>query len=139
MKTIKELTEIIKVSKVSIYKAIKRDDIKEHIINRDNMTYVDETGEQLLTALFKLNSKVYSKVKTSENDEILFLRKQIEKLNVKNDDLQSELSKEREHSRNIAEQLAMLTDNAQKLQAAQLTDGKKPGLFSRLFRKQDKE
>lgn len=53
MKTIKELTEIIKVNKVSIYKAIKRDDIKEHIIKQNNTTYIDETDGKLLIELFK--------------------------------------------------------------------------------------
>jgi hypothetical protein len=76
MKTVRELADSIKVSKVSIYKALKRDDIREHVIKRDNMTYIDETGEQLLIQLFLINSKVKSEVKSSKSDEILFLREQ---------------------------------------------------------------
>jgi DNA-binding transcriptional MocR family regulator len=118
MKTIKELTETIKVSKVSIYKAIKRDEIQGHITKRDNTTYIDETGEQLLIEMFKLNSKeteINSQVKSEkalpierQDDEIIFLREQIK-------EMQSELKTEREHSRNIAEKLAELTHNSQVL------------------------
>ena len=79
MKTVRELSDIIKVSKVSIYKALKRDDIKEHIITHDNITCIDETGEQLLIDLFLINSKVNSTVKSAETRlTIEILMKQLE-------------------------------------------------------------
>ena len=79
MKTVRELADIIKVSKVSIYKALKRDNIKEHVITHDNITCIDETGEQLLIDLFLINSKVNSTIKSAENGlTIEILMKQLE-------------------------------------------------------------
>jgi hypothetical protein len=67
------------------------------------------------------------------------------------DELTAELAKEREHSREQSERMAVLADQAQKLQLAQmkpqLTDGvadpqaetppqEKPSLFCRLFGKE---
>lgn len=129
MKTVRELTDIIKVSKVSIYKALKRVDIKEHIIKQDNITYVDEVGEQLLVDLFKLNSKVYGTVKSAENDEISFLREQNKLLT---DKLIS-----------LSEQLAKLTENGQVLLREQnlksLTppEPEKVNLWNKLFRRKN--
>jgi hypothetical protein len=75
LKTVRELADAIKVSRVSVYKALKRDDMQGHVIKRDNMTHIDEIGEQILVNLFsKVNSKVNSEVKS--DGEILFLREQ---------------------------------------------------------------
>lgn len=48
------------------------------------------------------------------NSEVDFLRKQVEQL-------QAELSKERQHSRELAEQIVLLANQAQKLQLAQMS------------------
>ena len=68
--------------------------------------------------------------------EVDFLRKQVEQL-------QTELSKERQHSRDLAERLAILTDQAQQLQLAQMQQDQisesaqlqKKGWFRRLIGK----
>lgn len=60
MRTVKELADSFKVSRQTIYNAIARDDIKKHTFKQDNLTLIDETGVELLEALF-------DKEKTSEN------------------------------------------------------------------------
>ena len=51
---------------------------------------------------------MFNDIKHNGNDDMLFLKEQIKKL-------QEELKTEREHSRNIAEQLLELTKNSQEL------------------------
>lgn len=142
MRTIKELSDMIKVSKVSIYKAVKRDGIQEHVIKRDNITYVDEKGEQLLINLFN-HSKQEVKQLKAENDIVNILTSRIE-------NLEEELSKEREHSRQqadkiaaLAEQLAQLTENGQILLREQnlkrLPEVGKTSFWNRLFKRKDKD
>lgn len=48
MKSIKEISEIIGISKVSLYKLIKKPELKEHIKKEYNTTFVDEVGEQII-------------------------------------------------------------------------------------------
>lgn len=52
--------------------------------------------------------------KEKSSSEVDFLRKQVEQL-------QTELSKERQHSRELAERIVVLADQAQKLQLAQIS------------------
>lgn len=66
----------------------------------------------------KVKQPIQPHVKSKLNEEtgsseVDFLRKQVEQL-------QAELSKERQHSRDLAERLATLTDQAQQLQLAQM-------------------
>lgn len=49
-----------------------------------------------------------------DNSEVVFLRKQVEQL-------QAELSKERQHSRELAERVVVLADQAQRLHLAQMS------------------
>jgi hypothetical protein len=93
MKTIKELADSIKVSKVSIYNAIKKDNIKPYVFIQDGLTLVDEIGAELLIALFNKekntddssNNKVESKddykefIDDKTNDIISILKLEIEK------------------------------------------------------------
>lgn len=80
-----------------------------------------------------VTSKLNEETGSSEVD---FLRKQVEQL-------QAELSKERQHSRDLAERLATLTDQAQQLQLAQMQQDQisesvqksKCGWLQRLLRK----
>ena len=132
MKTVRELADIIQISKVSIYKALKRDDIKLHVIKRDNTSYVDETGEQLLIELFKLNSKVKSEVKSSESEEILFLREQNKMLTEKLAALADELVKLNENS-----QILLREQNLKALTPPEPPATEKVSLWGRFFRKRD--
>ena len=51
--------------------------------------------------------------------------------------LQNELSEERKHSRQLAEQLAVIADQSQKLQLVQMQPVKKLSFFERLFRRKN--
>jgi len=50
LKSVKELSESIKVSNVSVYKLVKRDDIAPHTSKVGGVTMVDEEGEELIRA-----------------------------------------------------------------------------------------
>jgi hypothetical protein len=134
MKTVRELADIIKVSKVSIYKALKRNDLKEHIEKRGNTTYIDETGEQLLINLFKLNSKVNSTVKTTENDEILFLREQNKMLTEKLAALADDLVKLNENNQTLLREHNLL-----KLPPPVSEKTEKIKFWNKLFKRKDKD
>jgi len=47
-KTIKELSDALNISKVSLYKIIKRDDVREHVFKRGQVTVVSEIGEEII-------------------------------------------------------------------------------------------
>ena len=132
MKTVREISEIVGVSKVTIYKALKSPDIKPHIIRQDRISFIDEPGEQILVKMFrkvtKTNSKVSAKVET--NAEVLFLREQ-----------NAELLKQIDKLTALAENLTRLNENnqvllaQQKIETLSAPEAKKASLFSRIFRR----
>ena len=150
MKTIKELADSIGVSKVSVYKAIKRDDIKRYAFKQDNITFVNEKGIELLISLFnsrksldvltgsKHNSKSLNQEDNDGNTDIYqenttkFLMEQVK-------GLQEELKVERNSNRELADRLANIIENQQKLQATQMiTDGNaKKSLWKKFFGRKD--
>lgn len=72
--------------------------------------------EQVFNQAFNepLNKPLKSdEIKEKDDSEVLFLRNQVEQL-------QMELTKERQHSRELAEKIAVLADQAQKLQLTQM-------------------
>jgi len=84
MKTVKELTVSLQLSKVTIYKALKRDDLQEHIIKKDNITYVAEKGEQILIKIFsKTSSKTNSKLNEQSIKDDVTIQALINQLEVK--------------------------------------------------------
>lgn len=134
MKTIKELEYSLKVSKVSIYKAIKKDGIKEHVFKQDNTTLIDEMGEKRLFELFHKgksdNSDIDSEgVLTNNNinnkesiqDEKVDLLREL--LQEKDSQIQLLLSQLTEKDNQI-NTLQRLLENQQKLQIPMITDGK---------------
>lgn len=51
MKTIKQLSEELKISKEAIYKKIRyqlKDSLENHVVKRSNITHIDEIGEQII-------------------------------------------------------------------------------------------
>lgn len=56
MKTIKELSIDLQISKEAIYKKIKRQlkqELKGHLIKKNNVTYIDDEGIKLIAASLK--------------------------------------------------------------------------------------
>jgi len=109
------LSESLEISKVSLYKLLKRDEIKNHVFKKDGLTLVSEMGENLLRAYYSserdeafggaFSQSVNSSV-SQLNDETLLL-------------LQDQL-KEKDNQINA---LLNIVANSQKLQATQyITD-----------------
>lgn len=70
--TIAEISNLIKVSKVSIYKKLKLKELKPHILKKQGITYVDEIGFNLIKDSFNLNDEikiVKNEVKSDEKEE----------------------------------------------------------------------
>lgn len=147
-KTIKEIAEEIGVSKQAIFKKMKREPLSTGLrgltTTVDGRLTVSVDGEKLIKQAFvkgepsTTNNQLTVSVdglvdapstkpeeKTAEVDgqnalyEILKME-----LQAKNEQiaaLQAELSKERQHSREQAEKIAILADQSQKLQLAQMS------------------
>lgn len=134
MKTIKELSDSLKISKVSVYKAIKKDSIKEHCFKQDNTTLIDETGEKLLFELFNKDnsdsdSTESTPVKQAENADLM--RELLQEKDARINQLLNQIN-EKDNQINT---LQRLLENQQKLQL--LTDGKSKVSFWDRFKKKD--
>lgn len=140
-KTIKELSDALKISRVSLYRLLKRDDISNHVFKRDGVSMVDEAGEALIRSYYNkeqaatVDDIVNDTVNETFNDRVQGANADIISL------LQGQL-KEKDMQINA---LLNIVANAQKLQATQLlTDNSsvpapepaiKKSLFNRLFKK----
>lgn len=93
-KTTKEIAEEIGVSKQAVFKKMKREPLS--------------TGLQGLTTTVDGQNRLYE-----------ILERELQAKNEQIVALQAELSKERQHSREQAERIAVLADQAQRLQLAQ--------------------
>ena len=94
MKTIKELSAELGISKVSIYKAVKRPELQPFVSKTtDNITVVNEAGVALLTSFFNQEKAktVFDIVAVTENEDdnkqVLSLLKN--ELNQKNGEINS--------------------------------------------------
>lgn len=70
--SIAEISDLIKLSKVSIYKKLKLKELKPHIIKKQGITYVDEVGFNLIKDSFNLNDEVKTvknEVKSDKKEE----------------------------------------------------------------------
>lgn len=94
-KTTKEIAEEIGVSKQAVFKKMKREPLS--------------TGLQGLTTTVDGQNRLYE-----------ILERELQAKNEQIVALQAELSKERQHSREQAERIAVLADQAQRLQLAQM-------------------
>lgn len=146
-KTIKEIADEIGVSKQAIFKRIKREPLSTSLqglmVTVDGRLMVTVDGEKLIKQAFSGGesstsdnqltvevddlvdgSSTKSEEKTAEVDGQNRLYEILEReLQAKNEQiaaLQAELSKERQHSREQAEKIAVLADQAQRLQLAQM-------------------
>jgi len=159
MKTVKQLADENNVSAQTIYRVLNR--VKQEtgkcLTEKINgITYIPTKNEALITERLTPVKQVLNDVKQVENEEVLFLRRQNQKLS-------DELIKERNHSReqtdkilDLANQLAELNRNNQILLGSEQTrnsqtsqsfldDGeevtsvndsvKNQGFFSKLFKK----
>lgn len=135
MKTIKELSDDIGISKVSLYKLLKRPDISGHVFKQDNVTVVDETGESLIKTYYswEKNADVNYTVDGSVN----------ENLQAKNEEMIAFLQEQLREKDNQINALLNIVSNSQKIDATRLIADaspaaekeKKPGFWRGLFSK----
>ena len=69
--TIAEISKLIKLSKVSIYKKLKLKELEEHITKSQGITYIDDVGFNIIKDSFNINDKVNlnENVKTESSRE----------------------------------------------------------------------
>lgn len=146
-KTIKEIAEEIGVSKQAVFKKIKREPLSTSLqgltTTVDGRLMVSVDGEKLIKQAFlghepsttdnQLTAEVDGLVDGSstkkeksgaevdgQNRLYEILERELQAKNEQIAALQAELSKERQHSREQAERIAVLADQAQRLQLAQM-------------------
>ena len=150
MKSAYQIAKEIGVSYQAVYKRLTpelMDRLSDHVQQRKKKKYFDEYAEAAIKAIYKpVNERTRQadepvNERTRQADESLFnrlsiqLHGEIEYLRRINDELRDELKVEREHSREIALQVAKLTQNNQILLAVEKE--KKTGFFSRFRRRKN--
>lgn len=134
-KTIKQIADELGVSRQAVHQKIKRNEdlstrLQAFTSTVDGVVYISVDGENLIKSAFDKNERQQSGVNVDRDkltvglqSIIDILQKEIEtfklQLEQKNEmicTLQSDLEREREHSREMASKLATLADQAQKLQ-----------------------
>ena len=147
-KTIKEIAEEIGVSKQAIFKKMKREPLTTSLRGLttavDGRLMVSVDGEKLIKQAFMrgessttdsqftvvvdglvdgVSNKSEEKQAEVDSQNVLYeiLKMELQAKNEQIAALQAELSKERQHSREQAEKIAILADQAQKLQLAQMS------------------
>ena len=138
MKTIRQIADEIGVSKQAVFKKIKREPLSTSLqgftATVDGRLMVSVDGEKLIKQAFSGGevSTTDNQLPPTESDEKTvevdgqnalyeILKMELQAKNEQIAALQAELSKERQHSQKQAEKIAVLADQAQKLQ--QLMDG----------------
>lgn len=129
-KTIKQIADEIGVSKQAVHQKRKSKALSTNLqpftTTVDGAVYISVDGETIIKQAFLGNG--CKQVADNEpstsftpNDKLYdILKGELEAKNQQIEELQRELSKEREHSREQASQLAVFTDQSQKLQLAQM-------------------
>lgn len=134
-KTIKQIADELGVSRQAVHQKIKRNKdlstrLQTFTSTVDGVVYISVDGENLIKSAFEKNKRKQNdlnvdsdKLTVGLQSIIDILQKEIEtfklQLEQKNEmicTLQSDLEREREHSREMASKLATLADQAQKLQ-----------------------
>lgn len=137
MKTVKELETELKVSKVSIYSNLKKEEFKSHVFKGEkNVTCVDEVGEELLKAYY-----LKEKNKTIEDlvsDEIEYI--QADSKEVKNVDIIKILQEQIAIKDEQINTLLNIVINQQKMESVKLiaqeieSKPEKKSFFQKIFK-----
>lgn len=69
MYTVKELSNLLQVSKVAIYNKLKLKEMESFIVKRNSVTFVDEKGVEVLREIFNLKSTI-KEVETEAEHEV---------------------------------------------------------------------
>lgn len=127
-KTIKQIADELGVSRQAVHQKIKRNEdlstrLQAFTSTVDGVVYISVDGENLIKSTFEKNKCKQNDVNVDRDmltvglqPIIDILQKELEQKNEMICTLQSDLEREREHSREMASKLATLADQAQKLQ-----------------------
>ena len=134
--TIKEISELIDLSKVSIYKKLKLKSLQEYITKKGGVTYVSQEGFNLIQASLKHlnNEQTHSSSKDiNEPVEPLTLDKEVfkvlnEQLKIKDTQIK-ELNDRLKEALQINQNSQVLLKDKPKL----LDEPKKKGFWSKIF------
>lgn len=117
MKTIKQIADELGVSKQAVRKKITLEIGNQFAVTKGNTVYISEQGESLIKSAFlkSIGNQVTSNKSVTIDNLVTTLQEDVRAKNQQISDLTAELSKEREHNREISNKLAVLTENAQTL------------------------
>ncbi|MBY6860825.1 hypothetical protein [Clostridium botulinum] len=116
--SVSEISNLINLSKVSIYKKLKLKEIEPHLTKLQGVTYVNEVGFNLLKESLNLNEKI----KTNLNNEninveiatdLVDFKEDLTSLNLLKDDYIETLKKQIEEKDNQIQELHKLIENNQ--------------------------
>jgi hypothetical protein len=119
--SVSEISELINLSKVSIYKKLKLKEIEPYIVKIQGITYVDTIGFNLLKESLKLNEEVktglnneYVEAEISMDKDYLKLNEEVETgLNILKDDYIETLKEQLNKKDNQIAELHKLIENNQ--------------------------
>ncbi len=155
MKTIKEIADICRVSEQAVRGWCRRNQVAK---DAKGSFVIDDSVESLILSYYKAfvndDAKAVAKDVSQDSESIMALLKheleqkdkQINDLMEQNKELAKELAAERLHGREVSDMLAVLADQSQKLQLAQMqpqlsggaieeTPSEKKTVWQRLFGK----
>lgn len=117
MKTVKQIADELSVSKQAVRKKITPEIGNQFAVTKGNTVYISEQGETLIKSAFykSIGNQVTSNKTVTIDNLVTILQEDINAKNQQIADLTAELAKEREHSREMSDKLAKLTENAQTL------------------------
>jgi hypothetical protein len=144
--TISEVSDLINLSKVSIYKKLKLKELQGHIVKKQGVTYVDDIGFNLIKSSLKLNDEVKTglnnddnkndlkqEIATDKTDLISYLKEQLIVKDNQIAELMQRLAAEQELVKNM-QVLQLNNPQKQNLVEAPENESEKTGFWGRLFK-----
>lgn len=149
--TIAEVSDLISLSKVSIYKKLKLKELHGHVVKNNGITYVDDEGLSFIKDSLKKNDEVKSslnnddkesssnpEIAAEETDLVSYLKEQLTVKDNQIAELMQRLAAEQELVKNM-QVLQLNKPTTQNLVEAPESDQEnapeKPSFWSRLFKK----
>lgn len=116
--SVSEISNLINLSKVSIYKKLKLKEIEPHITKLQGVTYVNEVGFNLLKESLNLNEKIKTNLNNKNINveiatDLVDFKEDLTSLNLLKDDYIETLKKQIEEKDNQIQKLHKLIENNQ--------------------------
>lgn len=112
--SVSEISELINLSKVSIYKKLKAEQFESHIIKKKGTTYIDKEGFELLKRSLKLNTEEKKDLNSSNiNLENMIDTDELNELKILRQDYIATMKKQLDQKDKQIEELHRLIENNQ--------------------------